>query len=245
MAKPETSLTLIGGGRMGSALAGGWISTGGLSSIGIVDPDPSQTLTDWEAAGKITLNPPAAPADTLVIAVKPQVFPKVADSLTAYIGPKTDVLSIMAGIPLDQLAETLGTTRVARAMPNTPGLIGKGVAILSMGRGTDTAMADKMRDLLAPLGLVEGPVTEAQLTSATAISGCGPAYLFLLAEVMAGAGASSGLDPDFAARIARATVEGAAALMAESEDSPETLRRNVTSPNGVTQAALDVLMDED
>ena len=150
----------------------------------------------------------------------------------------------MAGVSLATLETKLGTSNVARAMPNTPGLVGKGVTILCTKPDTDAAVVSELKALLTPLGAVEGPIDEALLPAATAVSGCGPAYGFLLAEVMAAAGAAHGLDPALAMRLARKTVEGAGALMEASEDDAATLRRNVTSPNGVTQAALEVLMSD-
>ncbi|RIJ23454.1 pyrroline-5-carboxylate reductase [Henriciella barbarensis] len=242
MARPEPGLTLVGGGRMGSALAGGWIKSGYAGPIAIHDPAPSDLLKSWEDAGKISLNSDPAPASTLIVAVKPQVFPKILDDLRAFVGPDTLVLSIMAGITLSSLAESLGTSRVARAMPNTPGLVGEGMTLLCMpdgAAGDDTAY---LQELLTPLGAVEGPLGEDQISAATALSGCGPAYAFLLAEIMAAAGIAHGLDEDLALRLAQKTVQGAGALMMDSDEPPSTLRENVTSPGGVTKAALDVLM---
>lgn len=242
MARPEPGLTLVGGGRMGSALAGGWIKSGYAGPIAIHDPAPSDLLKSWDDAGKISLNPDPAPASTLIVAVKPQVFPKILDDLRAFVGPDTLVLSIMAGITLSSLAEKLGTSRVARAMPNTPGLVGEGMTLLCMpedAAGDDTAY---LQELLTPLGAVEGPLGEDQISAATALSGCGPAYAFLLAEVMAAAGVVHGLDEQLALRLAQKTVQGAGALMMDSDEPPSTLRENVTSPGGVTKAALDVLM---
>lgn len=227
---------------MGSALAGGWIHSGYAGPIAIHDPNPSDLLKGWAAEGKIAVNPAATPAGILVVAVKPQIFPTILDSIKKYVGPDTLVLSIMAGITLDGLAEKLGTSRVARAMPNTPGLVGKGMTLLCLPEGAPAGDADTLRDLLTPLGDVEGPITEDKISAATAISGCGPAYGFLLAEVMAAAGIAHGLDRDMALRLAKKTVEGAGALMMDSDELPSKLRENVTSPGGVTKAALDVLM---
>jgi pyrroline-5-carboxylate reductase len=242
MTRPDAGLTLVGGGRMGSALAGGWIQSGLEGQIAVHDPKPSDQLKAWEANGKIRLNPAPSPAATLVVAVKPQVFGTISDELKAFVGPDTLVLSIMAGITLDGLATGLGTPRVARAMPNTPGLIGKGMTLLCLPQTASADDANALHKLLSPLGDVEGPITEDKISAATAISGCGPAYGFLLAEVMAAAGVAHGLDADMALRLARKTVEGAGALMMSSDEPPSTLRENVTSPGGVTKAALDVLM---
>ncbi|WP_084420094.1 pyrroline-5-carboxylate reductase [Henriciella litoralis] len=242
MARPEPGLTLIGGGRMGSALAGGWIKSGYEGPISIHDPKPSDLLTEWQAAGHIALNPDPTPAATLVIAVKPQVYPDILGAIRALVGPDTLVLSIMAGVTLDALARDVGTRRVARAMPNTPGLVGEGMTLLCPPADASDEDTAYLHDLLTPLGAVEGPIGEDQISAATAISGCGPAYAFLLAEVMAAAGRAHGLDEGLALRLARKTVQGAGVLMMDSEDPPSRLRENVTSPGGVTKAALDVLM---
>jgi len=235
-------ITLVGAGRMGSALAGGWLKAGQFSQIDIVDPSPADSVSDWIAAGKVRHNPAPEPADILVVAVKPQMFGQLADEIRKRVGPETRVLSIMAGVSIETLKTKLGTKAVTRAMPNTPGLVGKGVTLLCTQPDASDALITDMTALLKPLGTVEGPISETQLPAATAISGCGPAYGFLLAEVMAAAGAAHGLDPELAMRLARKTVEGAGALMEASEDDAATLRQNVTSPNGVTQAALEVLM---
>lgn len=230
---------------MGSALAGGWIKSGYAGPIAIHDPNPSDLLKGWEADGRITLNTAPEPAPTLIVAVKPQVFGKIAGTIRPHVGPDTLVLSIMAGITLDGLAGTLGTRRVARAMPNTPGLVGKGMTILCLPGDAPGEDAAYLKELLTPLGDVEGPIDEDQLSAATAISGCGPAYAFLLAEVMAAAGKAHGLEEALALRLAKKTVEGAGALMMDADEPPSKLRENVTSPGGVTKAALDVLMRSD
>jgi len=239
------TLTLVGAGRMGSALAGGWLKAGLDAAIQIVDPHPSSTVSAWADSKRVSLNLSPAATDVLVVAVKPQVFGDLAASISEWVGPQTRVLSVMAGVSLSTLEHKLGTMQVARAMPNTPGLVGKGVTILCTKPGTPDADVAALKTLLTPLGAVEGPLGEALLPAATAVSGCGPAYGFLLAEVMAAAGVAHGLDPDFAMRLARKTVEGAGALMEASEEDAATLRKNVTSPNGVTQAALEVLMSEE
>jgi len=230
---------------MGSALAGGWLKAGLSGQINIVDPNPAALVQDWVAAGQVQHNPAAMPADVLVIAVKPQVFGDLAAGIKSRVGPQTRVLSIMAGVSTATLEAKLGTPNVARAMPNTPGLVGMGVTILCTKPNASEAIVSELKAVLAPLGAVEGPIAESLLPAATAISGCGPAYGFLLAEVMAAAGEKHGLAPDMAMRLARKTVEGAGALMQDAEDDAATLRKNVTSPNGVTQAALEVLMSPD
>jgi pyrroline-5-carboxylate reductase len=228
---------------MGAALARGWIAGGASHRISIVEPTPSAEIAGWAADGKVDLAPAPGPASILVLAVKPQQFAKVAEAVRAHVGPKTLVLSIMAGVRIAQISQRLETSRIIRAMPNTPGAIGQGITVFSAAPGLAPADNKAATALLAPLGEVHGPVDESLMSAVTALSGSGPAYLFLLAETMAEAGESEGLPRALAQKLARRTVEGAAALMASSKDDPESLRRAVTSPGGTTQAALDILMD--
>ena len=238
------SIALIGAGRMGAALASGWLAGRGKPDIRIQDPKPSETVTAWAEAGKVTLNPDPEPVDVLIVAVKPQVFPKLAESLKPWIGLKTLVISIMAGTRLKQLAERLGTESVVRVMPNTPGAIGKGVSVVSKSDIVMPKQLEVAEKLLRPLGEVIGPVDEKHMSVVTGLSGSGPAYIFLMAEAMADAAVAEGLPADLAAQLAALTIEGAAALMAQSDEPPSALRKAVTSPGGTTQAALDILMDE-
>lgn len=240
--KPAASLTLVGAGRMGSALLHGWLK-GPPREIAVVEPQPRPEIKALAEAGRIQLNPAPSASGIIVLAVKPQQFAVVSAQAKAFVGPKSVAISIMAGVRLSQLSQRLGTDRVIRSMPNTPGAIGQGVTVFTAPEGAKRTDLSAARELLAPLGEVHGPVDEAMMSAVTALSGSGPAYIFLLAEVMAEAGVAQGLPRDLAASLARRTVEGAAALMAESGDSPEALRKAVTSPGGTTQAALDILMD--
>ncbi len=244
MGKPE-SIALIGAGRMGSALAEGWLRTKDRPALSVIDPVPSERVLGWERAAIASINPEPHEIDVVVVAVKPQVFGNVVDEIRTWISPKTLVISIMAAITLRSLQDRLGTQRIVRVMPNTPGSIGQGVTLFSVPPdliGSDVTAA---RQLLEPLGRVEGPMSEDHLIAATTVSGCGPAYVYLLAEVMAAAGVAQGLDPELAQRIARQTVIGGASLMGSSGEPPSALREAVTSPGGVTKAALDVLMQPD
>lgn len=240
MAGPA-SLTLVGAGRMGSALLRGWLK-GPEREITVIEPSPRDDLRALADTGRIRLNPAPSPSGIMILAVKPQQFAAVADQARAFIGPKSLAISIMAGVRLAQLSRRLGTDRVIRSMPNTPGSIGRGVTVFAAPDGAVKADLAAARDLLAPLGEVHGPVSEDMMSAVTALSGSGPAYIFLLAEVMTEAGVAQGLPRDLAASLARRTVEGAAALMADSDETPEALRKAVTSPGGTTQAALDILM---
>ncbi|MDX1291421.1 MAG: pyrroline-5-carboxylate reductase [Hyphomonas sp.] len=238
------SIVLIGAGRMGGALASGWLSGKAAPDLSIVAPRPSPQVREWAEAGRITLNPDPAPASIIVLGIKPQQFARAAETVKQYIDETTLVVSVMGGVKLSQLEDRLGTARVIRAMPNTPGSIGKGVTLLAAPASLDPASIDIARRLLTPLGLVEGPMDEKTMVAATGISGCGPAYVFLLAEVMAEAGEAEGVPREMAARLAIETIIGAAGLMEQSGQTPNELRKMVTSPGGITQAALDILMDD-
>ncbi|WP_291074926.1 pyrroline-5-carboxylate reductase [Hyphomonas sp.] len=238
------SIVLIGAGRMGGALASGWLSGRSKPNLSIVAPRPTAQVKDWAEAGRVQLNPDPAPATIVVLAIKPQQFARAAESVKAFIGEKTLVVSVMGGIRLSQLEDRLGTSRVIRAMPNTPGSVGKGVTLLAAAPSLAETDMEAARKLLTPLGVVEGPMDEKIMVAATGISGCGPAYVFLLAEVMAEAGEAEGVPKETAARLAVETIIGAAALMEKSGLTPNELRKMVTSPGGITQAALDILMDD-
>lgn len=236
---------LVGAGRMGSAMARGWLSDLGAAGIGrlsVVDPAPGDDVKAAADGGLISLNPPPEPADLLILAIKPQGFGAAADALKAWVGPVTFVVSIMAGVPISRIASALGAPKIARAMPNTPGAIGMGATGFALSDACDDDEAEMTAALLEPLGFVLGPLKESQMDAVTAVSGSGPAYVFLLVESLAAAGRSVGLDEATANALARETVIGAGALLGEFAEPPSELRRQVTSPGGTTAAALDVLM---
>jgi pyrroline-5-carboxylate reductase len=236
---------LVGAGRMGSAMARGWISdlgAAGLAKLSVVEPQPGDDVRAAEATKLIALNPAPEVADIVVLAVKPQGFAGAADTLKAWVGPDTLVVSIMAGVTIDRIIDALGSTKVARAMPNTPGAIGMGATGFALSEACGEAEAATTAGLLEPLGYVAGPLKEAQMDAVTAVSGSGPAYVFLLVESLAAAGRSAGLDEATANALARETIIGAGALLGEFAESPAELRKQVTSPGGTTAAALDVLM---
>jgi len=240
-------VALIGAGRMGSAMARGWLGdlgAAGIARLSVVEPHPGEDVVAAADGGLIALNAQPAIADIVVLAVKPQGFGGAVDALKAWVGPQTLVVSIMAGVTIARIAGALGSQRVARAMPNTPGAIGMGATgyALSDACGDDEAIATAR--LLEPLGLVVGPLKEEQMDAVTAVSGSGPAYVFLLVEALGAAGRSVGLDEATALALARETVIGAGALLGEFAESPEELRMQVTSPGGTTAAALAVLMGE-
>lgn len=244
LAKLNGTILLAGAGKMGSAMLTGWLAQAvAADKLAVIDPAPSADITKLAAQG-LRINPDhdaLSGVDALVLAVKPQMFADAAPQLRKHVGPETLVLSIMAGVPIARLAQACGG-KVVRAMPNTPAAIGRGatVAVADKSVGdTQRAIADA---LLRATGLVEWIEDETLMDAVTAVSGSGPAYVFLLAEELARAGVAAGLPPELATRLARETVAGAGELLHRSELSSETLRKNVTSPGGTTAAALDVLM---
>jgi pyrroline-5-carboxylate reductase len=230
---------------MGSAMARGWVQDLGAAGIGqlsVIEPAPGDDVVEAAADKLIALNPEPKPADILVLAMKPQGFGAAVDGLKAWVGPKTLVVSIMAGVTIARISTALGCEKVARAMPNTPGAIGMGVTAFSLSKACSDAESVATGKLLEPLGLVIGPLREEQMDAVTAVSGSGPAYVFLLVEALAEAGRAAGLGAATAKALARETIVGAGALLGEVAESPSELRKNVTSPGGTTAAALDVLM---
>jgi pyrroline-5-carboxylate reductase len=245
-APPLRRATLIGAGRMGAAMARGWLrdlKVAGLTQLYIAEPQPDDDIVAWSKDGKVVLNGAAAPADVVVLAVKPQGFGEAAGGLTGWIGPNTLVISIMAGVTIKRIASALCAPKVVRAMPNTPGAIGKGVTAYSLSTACDAGDRAAAERLLRPLGEVVGPLDETQMDAVTAVSGSGPAYVFLFAETLEAAGRAAGLDPATAAILARQTVFGAGALLGRGGD-PTDLRKAVTSPGGTTAAALDVFLSK-
>jgi pyrroline-5-carboxylate reductase len=243
------AVALLGAGQMGGALIKGWIKAirrGGGLTLTVREPHFDPALEQELAAAGAELNPPdPGPVDVVVLAVKPQIFKTAAADAKPFIGPNTLVLSIMAGVTIGALTDLLGTQRIIRAMPNTPGQIGQGVTAFVAGPGATKADKDLAALLLEPLGAVEPIPHERLMDVVTAVSGSGPAYVFLLAEVLAAAAESEGLDRETAQRLAGRTVAGAGALMLETNENAATLRKQVTSPGGTTEAALDVLQNPD
>ena len=242
------SLMLAGAGKMGGAMLAGWLDAGlDPRRTTLIDPVPAREIVDLCARDGIALNPPdPGPAAVLVLGIKPQGLDAAAPVLDRLIGRDTLLVSILAGKTVADLRGRLPRARaVVRAMPNLPASIGRGAT----GAYANPEVAPEQRAaaeaLLAANGTVAWLSDEAQIDAVTAVSGSGPAYVFLLAEALAEAGVAAGLDPRVARDLARATVEGAGALLAASPAEAEELRRNVTSPGGTTAAALDVLMRPD
>lgn len=240
------SVALIGAGQMGAALVRGWITAirrGGGLTLTVLEPEFDPELEVELLSAGAVLNPPEVQAvDVVVLAVKPQQFAAVAPKVRAFTsGGGAMVLSIMAGVTIGTLQDGLGSAKVVRAMPNTPGQIGQGVTAFVSSAACSDHDLQLVYQLLEPLGLIERLPNERLMDVVTAVAGSGPAYAFLLAEALAAAAESEGLEKEAAARIARQTVAGAGALMLASAHPPATLRKQVTSPGGATEAALDVL----
>jgi pyrroline-5-carboxylate reductase len=242
------TLLLVGAGKMGGAMLEGWVALGLYPArVTVLEPQPSDELAALAARG-LRLNPvrpaPAAP-DVIVVAVKPQTAPEVAPILRQMTGPSTLVVSIMAGRTLQFLAHALPDRAIVRAMPNTPAAIGRGITVAVAIGNVSAEQRALAHRLLAATGAVEWVDDEGLLDAVTAVSGSGPAYVFLLAESLARAGVAAGLPEGLAARLARTTVAGSGELLHRSELDPALLRQNVTSPGGTTAAALAVLMADD
>jgi len=241
---PE-SLILVGAGKMGGAMARGWLA-GGLpaASLTLIDPQPSEEIVTFASSRKVAVNPanPRSPA-AIALAIKPQALEGAAAAIAPLVAENTLVLSILAGKTIADLRSRLPRSRaVVRAMPNTPAAIGRGVSAAFASPETTPEQRQWCENLLRVVGGFHWVDSEGAIDAVTAISGSGPAYVFALTEAMAAAGERLGLSAELAMSLARGTVEGAAELMhRDPETTPETLRRHVTSPGGTTAAALAVL----
>lgn len=238
-------LVLAGAGKMGGAMLAGWLA-GGLDPnvVTVIEPTPSEDIRALAARGVRLNSGDTAIAEVLVLAIKPQMFTKASAALRAFVGPSTLVVSIMAGKPIAAIAAGCGGD-VVRAMPNTPAAIGRGMTVAVAAREVSAAQRALSDALLRATGSVEWVDDEALMDAVTAVSGSGPAYVFLLAEELAKAGVAAGLPPQLAATLARETVAGAGELLHRSDLDAAVLRQNVTSPGGTTAAALNVLMAAD
>ena len=241
------TLLLVGAGKMGAAMLEGWLSLGlDATRIIVIEPQPSNDVTALAAHG-MRLNPAQHnEASAIVIAVKPQSAHEAMPTLAPFVGASTVAVSIMAGQPLRLLEGALPPgTALVRAMPNTPAAIGRGITVAVPNAHVSVPQRELVHTLLSAIGAVEWVADEGLMDAVTAVSGSGPAYVFLLAEVLAKAGAAAGLPSELAATLARATVAGSGELLHRSPLDVATLRQNVTSPGGTTAAALDVLMARD
>ena len=246
LAAVTTPLALAGAGKMGGAMLSGWLARGlAPQLVTVIDPQPSDEIRALVGHRGLRLNPAdSAPAATLIVAVKPQMFREAGAQLRGLVGPHTLVVSIMAGVPIAAIEVVCGGA-VVRAMPNTPAAIGRGITVAVAAPTVSAAQRALADQLLRATGAVEWAAEEKLMDAVTAVSGSGPAYVFLLAEELARAGVAAGLPADLAARLARETVAGSGELLHRSDLDPAVLRQNVTSPGGTTAAALGVLMAPD
>jgi pyrroline-5-carboxylate reductase len=238
----QQGLVLLGCGKMGSAMLAGWLEQGlPATSVHVLDPFPS----DWLKSTGVAINRelPDAPAVVLV-AVKPQMMADALPRLQEMGGGQTIFVSVAAGTNIGYFEKVLGReTPIVRAMPNTPAAIGKGITAVIGNQAVSNEGVDEAVQLLQAVGQVVRLENEGQIDAVTGVSGSGPAYVFHLIETLAAAGEAQGLPTEMAMQLARATVAGAGVLAEEAAESPSQLRVNVTSPNGTTQAGLEVLMD--
>jgi pyrroline-5-carboxylate reductase len=240
-------ILLAGAGKMGSAMLTGWLARGlDARHVAVLEPQLSAEISALATKG-IRLNP--SPKDVgavaaLVVALKPQSFREAGSALKAFAGPSTLVVSIMAGTTIALIADVCGGS-VVRAMPNTPAAIGRGITVAVAANNVSADQRAVADALLRATGSVEWVDDEGLMDAVTAVSGSGPAYVFLLAEELARAGVEAGLPPELATKLARETVAGSGELLFRSDAPTATLRQNVTSPGGTTAAALEVLMGSD
>lgn len=246
----QRPLLLVGCGKMGSALLSGWLGQGVLGAGAvIVEPMGADHLA---GDASLSLHKDAAelPGDldpeVVVFAVKPQQMGDVAPAYRRFVSTGTMFLSIAAGTTIGFFEQALGAdAAIVRAMPNTPAAIGQGITVACPNGNASEAQAAQAKRLLEAVGDATLVADEGLLDPVTAVSGSGPAYVFLLIECLAKAGIKAGLPVELAGRLALQTVAGAGALAAASDDLPAQLRENVTSPGGTTFEALQVLMAED
>lgn len=248
--KLDGDLVLAGAGNMGGAMLAGWLA-GGLDPKRIIvqDPSPPPAIAALLAKHGIdshaTMPDRGAPPAVLLMAVKPQIMEEVFPPLAKRAGPGTLVLSIAAGKTIASFEKHLAPgIAVVRSIPNTPAAVGRGITVAAPNKHVTAAQRSLCDALLGAIGEVGWVEDEGLIDPVTAVSGSGPAYVFYLTECLAAAGVKAGLAPDLAMQLARATVAGSGELMRQSELGPDQLRKNVTSPNGTTYAALQVLMAE-
>lgn len=245
------NLLLVGCGKMGGALLKGW-RAGGLSPscVTIVDPSACQVDLSGQRRGVRVVDSPCAlggdeSIDLVLFAVKPQIIGRVVADYVAVVQGGAAVLSVVAGLPLSFFEKALGgEVAVVRAMPNTPAAVGRGMTVLCANGQVSSELRVRCGELLSAVGETAWLADESLMDAVTAVSGSGPAYVFYLVEALAAAGVRAGLSPELAMQLATATLCGAGELLRQSPETAETLRRNVTSPGGTTEAGLSVLMNK-
>ncbi|HEY7458960.1 MAG TPA: pyrroline-5-carboxylate reductase [Xanthobacteraceae bacterium] len=246
LASVPGAILLVGAGKMGGAMLEAWLARGlPPALLSVIEPAPTSEVVKLMSARRVARDPQPpliATHAAIVLAVKPQTAPEVMSQVARFVGRDTAVISIMAGRTIGFLAKHLPKgTAIVRAMPNTPASIGRGITVAVPNARVSTGARDLADALLSATGPVEWVKNEKWMDAVTAVSGSGPAYVFLLAESLARAGAAVGLPKPLAARLARATVAGAGELLHRSDLDAAKLRENVTSPGGTTAAALKVL----
>jgi pyrroline-5-carboxylate reductase len=246
--RSDAPLLLIGGGRMGAAMLSGWLASGlDVAAVAVVEPfeGTRQALVANHPGLTVVSSIDAIPASpsVVILAVKPQVMDDVMAPLQPLQG--TLFISIAAGKTLGYFESHLGADRsIIRVMPNTPAAVGAGISVAVGNAQVSSENRALATALLGAVGMVEWVDDETLIDAVTAVSGSGPAYVFHLVEAMAQAGVDAGLGADLAMKLARQTVIGSGVLMTADDSDAGTLRQNVTSPGGTTQAALDVLMGD-
>jgi len=247
LAHIQDTILLAGAGKMGGAMLAGWLARGlDARRVAVIEPQPSDDIKALLTKG-VRLNPlpnELGAVATLVVALKPQSFRDAGAMLKSFTAPSTLMVSIMAGATIASIGEVCGGS-VVRAMPNTPAAIGRGITVAVAAHNVSAAQRAVADALLRAIGSVEWIEDESLMDAVTAVSGSGPAYIFLLAEELARAGVEAGLPAELATKLARETVAGSGELLHRSELASSTLRQNVTSPGGTTAAALEVLMGPD
>ena len=242
-------LVLVGCGKMGTALLRGWLAHGAAAEFVVVEPEgppsdvPPAAAVSWHRSADAL--PVGLAPDAVVFAVKPQILDEVLLDYRRWVRPQTLFLSIVAGKTMAGIARHLGPAALVRTMPNTPAAIGRGITVACASPAVTPAQRAYCERLLAAIGESAWVEDEALLDAVTAVSGSGPAYVFLLIETLARAGEAEGLPAELAMRLACATVAGSGELARLAAESPAQLRQNVASPGGTTRAALDVLMAPD
>ncbi|MCW5750998.1 MAG: pyrroline-5-carboxylate reductase [Alphaproteobacteria bacterium] len=246
-----TGLMLLGCGKMGQAMLAGWLERG-IRPEEVLVVDPGVPAREFAEARRVPVLadadrlPASFAPDMVILAVKPQSMAEAVQPLVRQLADRPVYLSIAAGKTIASFEGWFGpAARIVRAMPNTPAAIGRGMIVACANANVDRAARQLADRLLGAVGAVAWVEDEGLMDAVTAVSGSGPAYVFLLIETLAAAGTAAGLPPDLALELARRTVAGAGELALGASEGPDQLRRNVTSPGGTTEAALEVLMGED
>ena len=240
---------IIGAGKMGGSLLSGWLDAGIITpkSLAILDPNPAEQAQAVIKTGALHVTElPDIPAsiEVVLLGIKPQMAADIGPKIAPHIPLDALIISILAGTSLAALQSIFGERPIVRAMPNTPAAIGAGITAITAKAGQDAAHLATAETLLSASGVVHRVDNEMLINAVTAVSGSGPAYIFYLCEALEAAALKVGLDATLAPEFARQTIIGAAKLLEDSDLPPSQLRKNVTSPNGTTQAALDELMRE-